>query len=181
MNLLFMIGNWFDKNLELKTSYIEFYDHYVNLPSENEIIKKFKEDIKKENYKDWADLEFGLGQYSDNFTNEDDYICVINDVSKELKKYLELLQENIIFETPIEKVRDEFLNYKQYLSNANQIIYDKFMKKEEDLNINIINFNYTNTLEKILKNKVPFQLTYQNIKGKTYYSTIKNIFMCMVS
>lgn len=173
MNLLFMIGNGFDKNLGLKTSYTEFYDYYVNLPSENEIIKKFKEDIKKENYKDWADLEFALGQYSDNFNNEDDYICTINDVSKELKKYLELLQEEIIFDNSIEKVREEFLNFKQYLSNANQIIYDKFIEKEQNLKINIINFNYTNTLERILKIKVPFQLNNQNINGKMYSSHIK--------
>ena len=173
MNLIFMIGNGFDKNLGLKTSYTEFYDYYVNLPSKNEIIKKFKEDIKNEDYKNWADLELGLGEYSVNCTAEEDYIYIIKDVSKELKKYLELVLEEHIYENPIEKIRDEFLNFKQYLSNANQAIYDKFVKKEQDLDINIINFNYTNTLERILKLKVPFQLNNKNIKGKTYYSNVK--------
>ena len=43
MNITFLIGNGFDRNLGLATSYSEFVDYYKKLPSSTETILKFKE------------------------------------------------------------------------------------------------------------------------------------------
>ena len=96
MNILFMIGNGFDKNLGLNTSYIDFYEYYVKLPSSNEVVKVFKDDLKKNNYVDWSDLELALGEYSSNFKKEEDYILLINDIIMNLKEYLIYLVQKLL-------------------------------------------------------------------------------------
>ena len=40
MKFVFLIGNGFDLNLNLKTRYRNFYDRYISLPSKNSTIKK---------------------------------------------------------------------------------------------------------------------------------------------
>ena len=40
MNIVHIIGNGFDLNLDLKTSYKDFYDYYIKINSKNEIIYK---------------------------------------------------------------------------------------------------------------------------------------------
>ena len=39
MNIVHIIGNGFDLNLDLKTSYRHFYEYYKNQESKNENIK----------------------------------------------------------------------------------------------------------------------------------------------
>ena len=66
MKFVFLIGNGFDLNLNLKTRYRNFYDRYISLPSKNSTIKKFKE-VLSDNLDNWADLELELGKYANNF------------------------------------------------------------------------------------------------------------------
>lgn len=47
MNITYLIGNGFDLNLGLKTRYRDFYDYYVKQPSNDDLIKKFKNDLEK--------------------------------------------------------------------------------------------------------------------------------------
>lgn len=42
MNIVFLIGNGFDLNLNLKTKYRHFYENYISTPSKNATIEKFK-------------------------------------------------------------------------------------------------------------------------------------------
>ena len=65
MNIVWMLGNGFDLNLGLKTSYKDFYEYYLNVESNDAIVKQFKQDLS-ENLDTWADLEFVLGKYSEN-------------------------------------------------------------------------------------------------------------------
>lgn len=165
MNTLFMIGNGFDKNLGLKTSYSEFYQYYLGIPSNNEIIIRFKQEIKKQQITDWADLELALGAYSVKFDNEKDYIFLINDVSRKLKAYLEKEQNSYNYDVGFEFVKDELNNYHKHLSKANQEFRMKFIKKETNENfnnINIINFNYTVTVDKIINRSLPLQFQFSN-------------------
>lgn len=60
MNVTYILGNGFDLNLGLKTSYYDFYDYYKNIPSPNEDIENLKEDIKS-NINQWSDLEHRIG------------------------------------------------------------------------------------------------------------------------
>lgn len=71
MKITYIIGNGFDINLGLRTSYENFYKWYVRQSSEKDpdVVKKFKSEInnhieKKGTEINWSDLEYGLGQYS---------------------------------------------------------------------------------------------------------------------
>lgn len=63
MQILYIIGNGFDLNLDLKTSYNDFYKYYETVESKNPNVQKLKEHISK-TYDSWADLELALGDYT---------------------------------------------------------------------------------------------------------------------
>lgn len=92
MNILFLIGNGFDINLGLETSYNDFYNFYVNQESKNDLIKKFKKTIKLDKNL-WSDLELKFGEYTDELKNYEEFNECYNDISKNLSLYMEI-QEN---------------------------------------------------------------------------------------
>ncbi len=58
MKVLFLIGNGFDCNIGLRTTYMDFYPYYImQFPNDN-LAKTIKND-----YRRWSDLELGLGEY----------------------------------------------------------------------------------------------------------------------
>ena len=71
MNITFFIGNGFDLNLGLKTSFIDFIKIYKNESSDNEIIKNFKQKIC-ENQELWSNAEVAFGKYTADFSDADD-------------------------------------------------------------------------------------------------------------
>lgn len=76
MNILFILGNGFDKAQGLATSYQEFYDYYQKKESESELETQLKKDIQAD-YNTWADLEEGLGNYSARFSKAVDFRNVL--------------------------------------------------------------------------------------------------------
>ena len=64
MNLLYLIGNGFDVNLKIRTDYQSFYDYYIAQESADDAVKLVKEDLKKNRYAQWSDLELGLGKFT---------------------------------------------------------------------------------------------------------------------
>lgn len=58
MNITFLVGNGFDLNLGLRTSYETFYKYYIKKEPHDLIAKFIKDD-----YRLWADLELGLGEF----------------------------------------------------------------------------------------------------------------------
>ena len=88
MNIVYCIGNGFDIAQGLKTRYSDFYDQYTNrYPiSISPSAKKLRKSIKSD-YKTWADLEMGLGEYTINL-NEDDHDEAYFDLSDSLREHL---------------------------------------------------------------------------------------------
>ena len=81
MNIVYLIGNGFDRNLGLKTSYQDFYRFYKTQVSNNENVQKVKEMISSQQSDLWSDLEIALGQISKEFNNTDAFIDVLKDIS----------------------------------------------------------------------------------------------------
>ena len=74
MNITYFLGNGFDLQIGLKTSYADFLKEYVNVySSDNKIIKNFKEYLKTKKSKwaemFWSDAEEAMGKYLSNFTS----------------------------------------------------------------------------------------------------------------
>lgn len=174
MEILFMIGNGFDINLGMKTSFSSFYDYYCSLTSQNKVIDKMKKEIIKKELYDWSDLELTIGAYSQEISSEDDYILCIRDIFNKLGDYLEEEQKNYIFEKDAIKMIDYFLDFKKYFTNADINHIDRFYNYASNVNVNIINFNYTNSLSQILVAQDYIMRT-RRIKDKDFKDSFKKM------
>lgn len=125
-----IIGNGFDLNLDLKTSYIDFIDsdYFQSLLGKNQLASHLK---SKHNLKNWIDIEIELFNYS-----------------RELISGAEIL--NFEFKS----LRDALIQYLKSIEisniNKNTHSYD-LIEKIKDKDFLILNFNYTGATKLILK------------------------------
>ena len=66
MIITFLIGNGFDRNLGLKTTYADFVKHYKTIPQKSETLKNFQEYIQ-DNEELWSSAEIAMGEYTSQF------------------------------------------------------------------------------------------------------------------
>lgn len=159
MDITFLIGNGFDLNLGLKTTYQDFLKYYCseeNCPSNNDEIKKCKEGIGKD-CKIWCDFEIAIEEYSNNFTPESlkTYIDFHLNVCIELSKYLKIEEKKICTEDLIEKVADtlseSLMNITEGIKPDVKKTIDTILNPTNSIHYHFINFNYTKTLKDILE------------------------------
>lgn len=155
MNITFIIGNGFDLNLDLKTKYIDFYNYYFSIESEKKPIQDFKaylnEKLKEE--AKWSDLEVALGEYTANIGTEGDFVLIYDDVILRLKEYLQK-QDNSFQVKDKEKFINDLIHFENYLSDVEKdsiLNFRELYAQESHWYINIISFNYTSIIEKILE------------------------------
>ncbi|MEX2350039.1 MAG: AbiH family protein, partial [Flavobacteriaceae bacterium] len=98
MKILYILGNGFDLNLGLKTSYRDFYESYKTIESNKNNVNNLKMNIS-ENFKNWSDLELALGQYTEEFKTLEDFDEVIEDIGEQLSEYL--IKEESKFDSSI--------------------------------------------------------------------------------
>lgn len=84
MNIVYLIGNGFDRNLGLKTSYQDFYQYYQQQPSSTEDILKIKQLMKNEPSEFWSDLELALGRITTEFDDAIRFVKALQDISDNL-------------------------------------------------------------------------------------------------
>ncbi|MBU2974269.1 AbiH family protein [Zobellia sp. B3R18] len=152
MQILFILGNGFDLNLNLDTSYASFYKYYESVKSNNKNINKLKKDISNR-LENWSDLEIELGQYTNELTSIDEFDDIMNDIGERLAKFLAAAENKL----DIEKVnKEKFFDYlcfpeKLFLpSDKEKIISYKNKWPNHQWETNIFTFNYTTVIEKIL-------------------------------
>lgn len=190
MNITFLIGNGFDVNLGLKTRYIDFYKYFSSLESakDSAAVKKFKKEITEyikdevhntsEDCIDWRDLEVALGKWS-KYLNEDDiddfHISIIDSLKDYLKNEYKYFDPKIFEEHGILKYLLDPISGNFNRNQSNEIMSYWRQYPGPDL-INIINFNYTLTIEHLCGiKKKPLQIG-TNIAGHTTtLSTIHHI------
>lgn len=152
--ITFIIGNGFDLNLGMKTSYLDVYNSYVKSQPQNDILKAFRSEISS-NYTKWSDFEMGMADYAQHFKNEEDFIMCVRDFKEHLQRYLLEEQDKCIqtrlsdnskwgFAYELYRSIDTF--YKCTTKNAE----NKIKKAITNNNINFITFNYTYSLEYIV-------------------------------
>lgn len=162
MNILYILGNGFDLQLGLPTSYSDFYKYYVSIESKSEAIKKLKEAIK-EKPKDWSDLEIALGEYTsqtnkvEEFTEvyDDlqialhDYILKVDEMVESGELYLNTNKDMLIkgFRFP-EKAFDQDAAYT--IEGEYDIVSNRDTDRELVSHSNLVTFNYTHVPEKYL-------------------------------
>ena len=152
MNVLYILGNGFDKAQGMKTSYPEFYQYLMeNTDNGNLLLQQLKKDINADRSL-WSDMEEALGQFTSKVETATDLENLYFELSDNLQKYLEA-EENIF--NPSEKLRSkfvgDFINPSKYMGETDRIRYSKFKNKiGGGYDISVMTLNYTDTLEKLL-------------------------------
>lgn len=156
MQTLFIIGNGFDMNLGMKTSYNDFYKYYLDITPEHELVQKLKSELK-DDYDSWADLEIAFGNFTKHLKNLKEFDTVFDDIGNNLAEYLKSEQDK--FEASKVK-KDLFFKYlhspEDSLTQAdiNELKSFKNRWKSHQWTFNIITLNYTYTIENIIETPV---------------------------
>jgi hypothetical protein len=87
MNILYIIGNGFDKAQGLDTCYSDFYNKYMTLKPESDLEARVMSEIESD-YKTWADMEVAMGVYSSKWDDVGEFRKVIKLLNRRLKEYL---------------------------------------------------------------------------------------------
>ena len=149
--LLYILGNGFDKAQGMATSYPEFY-RYLDLEERSALIEQLKKEIKSDK-EQWSDMEEAFGKFSSKIDTEDNFTELYFDLTDLLQTYL---KSEIEAFSPMEdlknKFREDFLTTGKYLEEADKIRFNAFANSvnSNSKDFNVITFNYTNTLEKLL-------------------------------
>lgn len=156
MNILFIIGNSFDINLGLKTKYTDFYNYYKKIKSNINSIQNLKNIISSD-YKSWSDLEIALGNYTEHLKSLEEFDEVFDDIGEQLAEYL--IQEEAKLD--INKIdKNSFFEYLSSPENSlSQGYKEEIISFREKWNnhyyyINLVTFNYTRTIEKIIGEEI---------------------------
>lgn len=158
MNITFMIGNGFDINLGLSTRYSDFIEVYRNIQSNDDVvIQKFKKEIIDCNLPLWSNAELAFGQQtsfiSDDFTVEN-YSKCHSDFCRALAKYLKDEQKKLVLSKENAQIMaDIFSKAVNHLSIGFRAIpsdsIQSLISSYNELMFHFIDFNYTNTLDRI--------------------------------
>lgn len=153
MNVLYILGNGFDKAQGMATSYPEFYEYLVNnVKDGSSLLEKMKSAITEDTVL-WSDMESGLGEFTAITDNAEEFDDFYFELSEHLQNYLKV--ENDKF-TPSDKLKNKFQSdlttISKYLGALDKTKFDGFLGaiSTSSKDINVITLNYTNTLEKIL-------------------------------
>lgn len=179
MNITFLLGNGFDMNFGLKTSYKSFYNYLKKSKIRNKLIKNILSDSECEL---WSDLELGLGNYLSNINTESEIEDFLNEketVESLLVDYL--TSENDKFEITDEKAisktfNQNVVNFHKGFNRKEKNHYEKMLNDIDVLKYQFITYNYTDIIDKIISsvsNQIdPFSR--HNYKGNARHDSLCN-------
>lgn len=153
MNILYILGNGFDKAQGMATSYPEFYKYLTeNVKDGSTLLNKMKSEIT-ENVELWSSMESGLGKFTSATDNAVEFDNFYFELSEHLQNYLK--KENEKFSPTNElknKFQSDFTIVSKYLGALDKERYNAFINRHSfsSKDISVITLNYTDTLEKIL-------------------------------
>lgn len=153
MNILYILGNGFDKAQGMATSYPEFYKYLTeNVKDGSPLLEKMKSAITEDTVL-WADMETGLGKFTSITSNAEEFDDFYFELNGYLQKYLQ--EENEKFSPTNDlktKFQTDFTTISKYLEALDKERYNAFTNRYNfsSKDISVITLNYTDTFEKIL-------------------------------
>lgn len=163
MNVTFLVGNGFDLNIGLKTSFKDFISYFCEKCDSNNMISKWiKDDFTNKGdfytLDTWSDLEMQLGHRLIDVNDDliEEFVRSKEELEILLIKYLEEQCENINYKKN-EEINTKTL--KQSIENLFTYCGESFETEllnvvsahiKEKWNYRFITFNYTNTLDEII-------------------------------
>lgn len=152
MNVLYILGNGFDKAQGMKTSYPEFYQYLMKKSDGGSpLLQQLKKDINADKLL-WSDMEEAFGQFTAKVETSTDLEDLYFELSDNLQTYLEAEEKAF---NPSEKLKSKFIgdlvNPSRYMGETDRVEYNTFIKKVgAGHDISVMTLNYTDTLEKLL-------------------------------
>ena len=157
MNIVYLIGNGFDRNLGLRTSYKDFYNFYKKQGSSNENIRKIKEFIANGESELWSDLEEALGKITTEFDDPNGFVDILKDISDNLLQYIKTEARCLTIESNANEKLKHYLcsPFDCLATEIKRSAVEHFQNQNRELwNVNVITFNYTDILEQILHDNI---------------------------
>lgn len=156
MNVLYILGNGFDKAQGMHTSYPEFYQYLMKAEC-SPLLEQMKKDIK-EDTKLWSDMEEALGVFTSKVQTEEDMDSLHDELSRHLQHYLQLEDDNYKYgDSTKYRFRMDIQNPEQYLAEADMPLFNDYITHNINTSggiyYNVISLNYTYTFEKLLGDK----------------------------
>lgn len=159
MNITHIIGNGFDINQGIPTSYAHFYEYYLQLEpeaNEREVVTQFRiqlyNDLLEDRTELWSDMELALGKVTKNYSSASDFETVYMDVYKHLMEYIDYAyrySEVAQFENPSQTLYQDLTMPWNHLTKSDSEEIEKLFRRETDNHIRILSFNYTDTFNRI--------------------------------
>ena len=169
-------------NLGLETSYPKFYDWYYKQDTKKESVQLFKKALTEEKGKRielWRDLELFLGEKSKLFESAQEYIDVILDVNDNLRRYILIQNKRLIKndEDAVKILKKNLINPGEKIATRSRLTFESFVRRWNGFkwSINIISFNYTDVLERILMNDSTTIIGKNESGDPVYLNSIKHI------
>lgn len=155
MNITFMIGNGFDLNIGLKTQYKDFISEYSKLDTNDDILKKFRQDIDKDADL-WSSAELAFGQYTKGFAygkkEVEAFTNCHEDFCMNLGKYLERQEKRIDYDLLGDKLTTGFIKSVKSVTSGFRTEQRDTIQRSIDsvsggIQYNFVSFNYTRVLD----------------------------------
>lgn len=156
MNITFLIGNGFDLNIGLETTYASFLKTYAVISeTDSDLLKYFKNSILKDANM-WSDTEMAFGaatkQFKDDGYTVEDFCICHEDFCIKLAEYLLKEEQRLNYSALNDVVCIGFLNsILNYKNGFREAECDAITAIERTFNsefvFNFINFNYITVLD----------------------------------
>ena len=175
MQLTCIVGNGLDIGLGMKTRFTDFIDlHYLKLERDpNSVLGRFqallradKERAERERvWREWADAEREFGQLDvpmlDPQRPFEDFEMCLTDFKKEFNVFLK--KQNDAIRIPPERELELYTKFCLSVLNLGTLLRRKYNRRfyevlsvHQPVGINIITFNYTDVLDRLLKSRSKF-------------------------
>lgn len=152
MNILYILGNGFDKAQGMATSYPEFY-RYLMDNSENcsDLMRFLKEEINGDKEL-WSDMEVAFGHLTSKIENSVDFDDLYFELNDYLQEYLKEEENKFV---PSTELKSKFIrDFLTPSKNLEPLDKERFLDSTKAFgtvkDVYVMTLNYTNTLEKLL-------------------------------
>ena len=152
MNITYILGNGFDLNLGLKTSYRDFKRWYDQQDSDNVLVKDLKKDINVHS-ENWSDMELGFGKYTEKIKTVDDFKVVYSDLRDNLIKYIKTESEKLERDPKVASstLYNCFMYPEYFIGNEDERVkFNSDPMLEVYKYVNILTLNYSYSIEKLM-------------------------------
>lgn len=167
LNITYLIGNGFDRNMGLSTSFSDFLEDFLKeVEDDDPEIEKFKEDIRKRELDDrkakrdttlWSSAELAFGEYTDDVAKEpggtaERFSRRHQNFCRQLAAYLQKQEARVSMEGREQAFVQALLDFRTGLTRVQRQAVDEALNRiGGGYVINVLDFNYTEPIDAVIK------------------------------